>query len=174
MPVLHEVPAFSLTDQDGAPFSREDLRGKIWITDFFFTRCQGPCPLMTARMTELQKALVKAPEVKLVSFTVDPEHDTPEVLRAYGAEFQADPARWKFLTGDPETVRNIVTKGFLQPLGTDDKGEVLHGTMFLLVDGNGMVRAIQSLDDPELIPKLLMGAGNLLREQEQGGAKAGD
>lgn len=167
MPVLHQVPAFELIDQTGAPLSRDSLRGNIWITDFFFTRCQGPCPLLTARMAELQKALVKAPEVKLVSFTVDPEHDTPEVLRAYGAGFQADPARWKFVTGDPDTVRKVITGGFLQTIGEDEQGELLHGTMFLLVDGHGMVRGIYSLDDPELIPKILMGTGNLLREQGQ-------
>lgn len=167
MPVLHQVPAFELTDQTGAAISRDSLRGKIWITDFFFTRCKGPCPLLTARMVELQKALIKAPEVKLVSFTVDPEHDTPEVLRAYAAEYQADPDRWKFATGDPDTVRKVVTEGFLQTLGKDEAGELLHGTMFQLVDGNGMVRGIYSLDDPELIPKLLMDTGNLLREQRQ-------
>ncbi len=165
MPVLHAVPDFSLTDQTGATVTRDSLRGHVWVTDFFFTRCKGPCPLMTARMAELQKALVKAPEVKLVSVTVDPGHDTPEVLREYGAEFQAEPGRWKLLTGDPEAVRRLVTEGFLQPLGEDDSGELLHGTMFMLVDGNGMVRAIYSLDDPELIPKILMGTGNLLREQ---------
>lgn len=167
MPVLHEVPAFALTDQTGGPVTRDSLREKIWVTNFFFTRCKGPCPLLTARMAELQKALVKAPQVKLVSFSVDPEHDTPEVLRSYAAEYQADPERWKFLTGDPDAVREIVTKGFLQPLGEDEVGELLHGTMFMLVDGNGMVRGIYSLDDPELLPKLLMGTGNLLREQGQ-------
>lgn len=172
MPVLHAVPDFALTDQTGAAVTKDSLRGHPWVTDFFFTRCKGPCPLMTARMAELQKALEKAPEVKLVSFSVDPEHDTPGVLREYAAGFQADPGRWKLLTGEPATVRRLVTEGFLQPLGKDDAGELMHGTMFMLVDGNGMVRGIYSLDDPELIPKILMGTGNLLREQ--GLPSAGD
>lgn len=168
MPVLREVPEFSLTDQTGATVTRDSLRGKIWITDFFFTRCEGPCPLMTARMAELQKALVKAPGVRLVSVSVDPAHDTPEVLARYGEKFQAAPARWQFLTGDPAVIRKVVTEGFMLPLGEDDQGQPLHGTMFLLVDGNGMVRGVYMLEDPEMIPKILTDTGNLLREQSQG------
>jgi protein SCO1/2 len=168
LPVLRAVPDFTLTDQTGAPVSKESLRGNIWITDFFFTRCLGPCPLLTARMAELQKALTKAPTVKLVSISVDPAHDTPEVLAEYGRQHHAEPDRWKFLTGDPATVRRIVTEGFLQTVGEDDKGELLHGTTFMLVDGNGMVRGVYMLEDPELMQKILTDTGNLLREQGAG------
>lgn len=174
MPVLRQVPDFSLSDQTGSTVTRTDLRGHVWVTNFFFTRCSGPCPLLTARMAEMQQALVKAPDVKLVSVTVDPEHDTPEVLAAYAGQWQADPDRWKFLTGDPDTVRRVVREGFMQMIGEDEAtGEPVHGTMFLLVDGNGMVRGVYSLDDPELVPKILMGTGNLLREQQQAGAEGG-
>lgn len=164
LPVIREVPGFTLTDQDGQTVTKDDLRGKIWIADFIFTRCQGPCPLMTSRMLEMQRALVKTPEVKLVSVSVDPEHDTPEVLKAYAEANHADLGRWKFLTGDKEVIRQIVTEGFLQPL--DEKsGEPVHGTMFLVVDGNGAVRSAHMLEDPELLPKILMDTGALLREQ---------
>jgi len=164
LPVIRAVPAFSLTDQEGRTVTKEDLRGKIWIADFFFTRCAGPCPLMTARMLEMQKALVKTPEVKLVSITVDPEHDTPEVLKVYAEANFADPDRWMFLTGDKAVIEKLVTEGFMQHLSEED-GEPVHGTMFLVVDGNGMVRSARMLEDPELIPKILMDTGNLLREQ---------
>lgn len=164
LPVIRAVPEFSLTDQNGKTVTNADLRGHIWIADFIFTRCKGPCPLMTARMLEMQKALVKTPEVKLVSVTVDPEYDTPEVLRAYAEANHADPARWKFLTGDKPVIEKLVTEGFMQHLA-EENGEPVHGTMFLIVDGNGMVRSARMLEDPELIPKVLMDTGNLLREQ---------
>ena len=164
LPVIRAVPEFSLTDQDGRTVTKDDLRGKIWIADFIFTQCAGPCPLMTARMLEMQKALVKTPDVKLVSVTVDPENDTPEVLKAYAEANFADPERWKFLTGDKAVIEKLVTEGFMQHLSEED-GEPVHGTMFLIVDGNGMVRSARMLEDPELIPKVLMDTGNLLREQ---------
>ena len=164
LPVIRAVPEFSLTDQNGQTVTNADLRGKIWIADFIFTRCAGPCPLMTARMLEMQKALVKTPEVKLVSVTVDPEHDMPEVLKAYAEANFADPERWKFLTGDKAVIEKLVTEGFMQHL-SEEGGEPVHGTMFLIVDGNGMVRSARMLEDPELIPKVLTDTGNLLREQ---------
>jgi protein SCO1/2 len=164
LPVIRAVPAFSLTDQTGRTVTKDDLRGHIWIADFIFTRCAGPCPVMTARMLEMQKALVKTPEVKLVSVTVDPEYDTPEILKAYAEANFADPDRWKFLTGDKAVIEKLVTEGFMQHL-SEENGEPIHGTMFLIVDGNGMVRSARMLEDPELIPKVLMDTGNLLREQ---------
>lgn len=167
LPVIRAVPEFSLTDQNGRTVTNAGLRGKIWIADFIFTRCKGPCPLMTARMLEMQKALVKTPGVKLVSVTVDPAYDTPEVLKAYAEANFADPERWKFLTGDKAVIEKLVTEGFMQHLA-EENGEPVHGTMFLIVDGNGMVRSARMLEDPELIPKVLMDAGNLLREQSGG------
>ena len=166
LPVIRAVPEFALTDQNGDEVTMADLRGKIWIADFIFTRCAGPCPLMTARMLEMQKALVKTPEVKLVSVTVYPAYDTPEVLKAYAEANFADPNRWKFLTGEKEVIEKLVTEGFMQHLA-EENGEPVHGTMFLLVDGQGMVRSARMLEDPELIPKVLMDTGNLLREQGQ-------
>jgi cytochrome oxidase Cu insertion factor (SCO1/SenC/PrrC family) len=170
LPVIRAVPEFSLIDQNGRTVTNADLRGKIWIADFIFTRCKGPCPLMTARMLEMQKALTKTPEVKLVSVTVDPAYDTPEVLKAYTEANFADPERWKFLTGDKAVIEKLVTEGFMQHLA-EENGEPVHGTMFLIVDGNGMVRSVRMLEDPELIPKILTDTGNLLREQGQGSVK---
>lgn len=172
LPVIRAVPQFSLTDQDGKTVTNQDLRGKIWIADFIFTRCQGPCPLMTSRMLEMQRALVKTPDVKLVSITIDPEHDTPAVLKAYAGANHAEPGRWRFLTGDKAVIEQLVTEGFMQHLG-EERGEPVHGTMFLVVDGNGMVRSARMLEDPELLPKILMDTGNLLREQSGGSTPQG-
>ncbi len=172
LPVLHEVPAFQLVDQDGKPFGRDDLRGRIWIADFFFTTCKGPCPMLTARMVELQKALQKTPAVRLVSISVDPENDTPPVLQEYARRNQADPTRWTFLTGEAATVNRLVRQGFRQPLEEGGTEGPVHGTQFILVDGRGMVRGIYALDDPEMMQKILLDTGTLLREQSAAAAGA--
>jgi protein SCO1/2 len=165
LPVLAQVPEFTFTSQTGAPVSREDLLSNVWVVNFIFTRCPSPCPIMSDRMMELQKAIQrKGGDVKLVTVTVDPAHDTPEVLASYAAKFDADPAIWSFLTGDPEKIEEFVIKGMLQPLATDPTGVPSHSQRFLVVDAAGGLRSFHDLDDPELMPKLLMDIGKLLRE----------
>src|SRR5213592_2048856 len=92
------VPSFQFTNQNGQPFGSAQLAGKIWIADFIYTTCPGPCPMISSRMSELQKPLGKT-DVHLVSFSVDPEKDTPDVLHRYAEKLQAAPGRWDFLTG---------------------------------------------------------------------------
>ena len=87
--VFYDVPEFHLTAQDGQPFDSHVLTGKIWVADFIYTTCPGPCPRMTSQMKEVQNAILKMPDVKLVSFTVDPERDTPAVLAAYAKSASA-------------------------------------------------------------------------------------
>ena len=91
------VPGFQLLNQNGQPFGSAQLAGKIWIADFVYTTCPGPCPMISSRMSELQKPLEKT-DVHLVSFSVDPEKDTPKVLRSYAERLQAQSGRWDFLT----------------------------------------------------------------------------
>ena len=97
------VPSFELTNQNGQTFGSAQLGGKIWIADFIFTMCPGPCPMISSRMSELQKPLEKT-DVHLVSFSVDPEHDTPQVLRGYAEKLNAQPQRWDFLTGPKDAI----------------------------------------------------------------------
>src|SRR5262245_49507889 len=92
------VPPFQLTNQNGQPFGSAQLSGKIWIADFIYTTCPGPCPMISSRMSEVQNPLEKT-DVHLVSFSVDPDKDTPRVLRGYAERLQAEPGRWDFLTG---------------------------------------------------------------------------
>ncbi|MGC1480999.1 MAG: SCO family protein [Chthoniobacterales bacterium] len=168
MPAIAEVPAFSFTSQSGETMTREDLAGDVWIANFIFTRCPGPCPVMSSRMQELQAAIEgKGGGVRLVSVTVDPEHDTPEVLREYSERYGADPEVWKFLTGDPEEVTDFVQKGMLQPLAKGDDDLPVHSQRFLVVDAEGQIRAFHDLNDPALIPELLMDIGGLMRERGQ-------
>lgn len=162
---LARVPEFTLTDQTGNAFGSADLKGKIWVANFIFTRCKGPCPLITTRMAELNGKLKKTHnEVKLASFTVDPEHDTPEVLSKYGTNLAANPADWKFLTGSPEAMNEIVVKGLLQPLSKEPDGTPAHSQRFVIVDGDGWIRGFQNGEDPEVVQKLVVDIGRLLRE----------
>src|SRR5947199_5787267 len=98
LPSYGSVPNFELTNQDTQPFGSQQLAGKIWIADFIFTTCRGPCPIISTRMSELQKPLEKS-DVHLVSFTVDPEKHTPDVLRTDAGKRNARPGRWDFLNG---------------------------------------------------------------------------
>jgi len=159
------VPAFEFTDQSGAPFGSENLKDKIWVANFIFTRCKGPCPLISTRMADLNTKLNKLRDgVVLVSFTVDPDYDTPEVLSKYGEMLGADPAHWKFLTGDSGAIKEFVVKGLLQPLSKEPDGTPAHSQRFVVVDGEGWIRGFQNGEDPEVVQKLLMDIGGLLRE----------
>jgi len=162
---LAKVPDFRLTAQDGSQVTGAGLEGKIWVANFIFTRCQGPCPLMSSRMAELNKKIGKARDaVTLVTISVDPVHDQPGVLSGYAAKLGADPAHWKFLTGSPEDVRALLVKGLLQSLAVAPDGTPEHTTRFVVVDGQGWMRALQDGTDPEVVQKLLIDIGSLIRE----------
>jgi len=159
------VPDFELMNQNGQPFASEQLKGKIWIADFIFTTCRGPCPLISSRMSELQTPLAKS-DVHLVSFTVDPATDTPEVLRKYASALQADPARWDFLTGSQSTIYRLCRDGFkLAVSGSGENGTPVHSTRMVLVDRRGEIRGYFDATDPEGITKLIADTNHLLREQ---------
>lgn len=168
MPPIGEIPSFRFTTQDGKQLTREDLLGKVWVADFVFTRCNGPCPIMTSRMAELAKGLAKAKDVRLVSVSVDPDHDTPAVLAEYAARMTADPSQWIFLTGPKPEIDAFARKGMFQVLAYDDKGVPTHSTRFLVIDREGRIRKTRNLDEPELVQKLFMDIGNLLREPSAG------
>ena len=162
---ISKVPGFQLTDQTGKSITLDDLKGKIWAANFIFTRCKGPCPITTLRMQELNTKLKKARgNVELVTFTVDPEYDTPEILKTFGEQQGADPASWKFLTGTPDAIQKIVVTGLLQPLAKEPDGTPAHSTRIVLVDREGWLRGYQDGLDPEAVQKLMVDIGELLRE----------
>jgi protein SCO1 len=147
-PILGQVPEFSLIDHDGKPFTNESLKGKVWVAEFVFTRCAGPCPMMMARMAQVQKA-VEGTGVHLVSFSVDPLHDTPDLLREYARSFGADPKQWTMATGTPDAIE-AVSRGMLSGLEMNqDPGKIIHSERFLLVDGDGNIRGPYSGRDDE-------------------------
>ncbi|MBX9743174.1 MAG: SCO family protein [Chthoniobacterales bacterium] len=165
-PPIAEVPDFSFLTQEGKKCTKADLLGKVWVADFIFTRCQGPCPLMTARMAELASKLKKSPDVQLVSVTIDPTYDTPEVLAAYAAAIHADPAQWIFLTGELDKIASFTQQGMKQPLAFDSNGTPNHSTRLMIVDKNGMIRSYHDANDPEVIQKTLLDVGSLLRDSK--------
>jgi protein SCO1/2 len=109
---LGRVPAFKLVDQRGQQVTDKDLWGSVWIANFVFTRCPSVCPLLTAKFHSLQQQLKSVNGVRFVSISVDPEYDTPAVLDAYASRFQADPARWQFLTGPLKDIERTIVQGF--------------------------------------------------------------
>ncbi|WP_428387464.1 SCO family protein [Mucisphaera sp.] len=140
------APAFTLMDTEGRAFASSDLDGRVWVVDFIFTRCQLVCPVMTQRMSLLQQRLeeVGLDEVRLVSITVDPEHDTPAVLKAFAEQYGADPERWTFLSGDREKIWRLVQEGFRLALDEDPGNDLMpitHSSRFLVVDRENVVRA---------------------------------
>ncbi len=159
---LGKIPPFELSNQDGQPFGSAQLRGKIWIADFIFTKCPGPCPIISTRMSELQKPLEKS-DVHLVSFTVDPENDTPEVLSEYARKLRAQPARWDFLTGPVVRIYSLSRDGFKLGVSNDD-GTPVHSTRVVLVDRQGDVRGYYDLLEADAVTKLLADTNHLLRE----------
>ena len=160
------VPPFQLVNQSGQPFGSAQLAGKIWIADFIYTMCPGPCPMISSRMSDLQKPLEKS-DVHLVSFSVDPEKDTPRVLRGYAEKLQADPARWDFLTGPKTAIYKLSHDGFKLAVsdGMDEQGIPVHSTRIVLVDRHGQIRGYYDATEPDAITKLLADTNHLLREQ---------
>ena len=145
LPILGQVPPFQLTAQTGQPFNSRSLDGHIWVANFIYTTCTGPCPMMSSQMRRVQ--LSTAPNISLVSFTVDPRHDTPPVLAAYAGHFTADAARWHFLTGEPSRLSDLGLHAF--KLNSVD-GSLMHSTRFVLVDGAQRIRGYYT-DTPQLL-----------------------
>ncbi len=112
LPRLWEVPDFALIERSGQSVTRADLLGKVWIASIIFTRCAEECPLVSNHMARLQATFAAEPDVRLVSITVDPAYDTPEVLTRYAQSFAAQPQRWLFLTGDKAMIYRLVREGF--------------------------------------------------------------
>lgn len=136
-PLPSQLPDFALTNQQGQPFGLADLGGKIWVADFIFTHCLTICPPMTREMARLQSDFVEKP-VYFVSFSVDAERDTPEVLSRYAAQYGADERRWHFLTGEKERIYQLAKEGF--SLAAGHKGsDILHSTRFVLVTPDGEI-----------------------------------
>lgn len=165
------VPPFTLTDQDEKPFGMNDLKGKVWLASFIYTHCPDICPMLNHRFQGLQeKALAlgaTGDQVRLVSFSVDPDRDTPPVLAKYATALKATD-KWHFLTGQRSIIEQVARDGFLvgfeQVPGTSL--DFSHSTKIALVDRNGVVRGYyDGVGEVDETPRILADLEKLLQEK---------
>lgn len=135
------VGEFTLTERNESTVTAADLVGKVWVADFFYSTCPGPCPMLSSRLSEVQRQIGNDDRVRLVSISTDPEKDTPAVLRQYAQRFAAS-ERWLFLTGEKDAIRELALKGFKLPFAETPNGPepIIHSTRLILVDQTGMIR----------------------------------
>ena len=154
--VMSQVPAFALVDQDERPFTSDALRGRVTVAGFMFTTCPSTCPKISRAMHSLQERYKqhKIADVQLVSFTVDPENDTPAVLKTYAGHLGADEASWRFVTGPVDAMRALVVGGFStamdKQVGAHGMVDIAHTTKLALIDGDGNLRGYYSSDEQGL------------------------
>jgi len=188
LPVISELPEFTLTNQAGAVVGLGDLKGKVWLADIIFTRCPGPCLTMTRRMAEIRDLVSPELSVGFLTLTTDPNFDTPEVLTKYGEHFKTDPKRWHFLTGPKSEIAKVAMDGL--KLVAKEKAEAerevpndlfIHSTVFALIDKQGRLRGVKETLPPaseddvrsplvspwetELKPEILKAIEQLLKEE---------
>jgi protein SCO1 len=164
LPVIGPVAEFTLTNQNGQAVTLNDLRGRVWVADVIFTRCAGPCPIMTRQMKELQQALPSRSTAKLVTLTTDPNYDTPSVMQAYAARFGAEPDRWLFLTGSKTEIAKLAVES-LKLSAVEKKPEerasatdlFIHSTIFVVVDRSARLRGIFETSGEGVEPGLVKG-----------------
>ena len=161
LPISGSVPDFEFTDSNGETITREDMEGKVWVADFIFTTCTMACPIMTGNMNLIHKSFKDDNNVRIISISVYPEYDTPEVLKEYASRYNANTDRWHFLTGHEESVKNIIKTGF--KIG-DYEDIILHSEKFALVDVRGNIRGYYSGMKTEDMSKLKKDIKRLLRE----------
>jgi protein SCO1/2 len=161
LPVLATLPAFSLVDENGKPFGRDQMLGRVWVADFVFTSCGDACPRLQNKMRRIQDRLLppeQGGEISLLSVSVDPDRDTPERLREYAQHYGARPGMWRYLTGPEKEVERTVVHGFhtamakLPVAGSDPHMEafdIMHGERLVLVDRLGRIRGFYDADDPD-------------------------
>lgn len=174
LPVIATLPEFSLVEASGETIGRDDLAGHPWVADLVFTHCAGICPRMTAEMGRLERQTDDLPDLKFVSISVDPERDTPQVLREYAERVGARRARWLWLTGERDTIWKLSSEGFLLPLaegnpamGDDD---IIHSQYFVLLDGGARIRGVYDIRDSEAMLKLRGDIRRVHEENERGPA----
>jgi cytochrome oxidase Cu insertion factor (SCO1/SenC/PrrC family) len=172
LPVLLNIPKFQLVDQAGEDFGSDKLLGHVWIANFMFTRCMATCPRQTAKFEELQRTTLHWPDVnrfRLISFTVDPEHDTPSHLNEYARDHRADPSLWKFLTGSRQDLWTLCQEGFKLPVSdsaTDLSSPVTHSSKFVLVDKQLRIRGFYDGLSSDDFGKLVVDLRSLLSEPD--------
>lgn len=152
VPVIAQLPEFTLVDQDAHAFTRDSMQGELWVSAFVFTHCRSTCPRLTAHMKGLQTRVADVPSANFVSVSVDPRNDTPDVIKAYMDKNGLDERNWRFVTGEEQAIRNLVVDGFKVGLGDDESraagaDDIMHSNAFVLVDQQTRVRGYYRADN---------------------------
>jgi protein SCO1/2 len=163
--VFQTIPAFELTDESGKAFSSKTLQGKIYVANFFFTRCGTICPKITSQVSRATDIFNEDPEVRFISISVDPKFDEPSKLSAYAKRFDADSTRWSFLTGAKKVIYPLILKGFHVPLADASEYDAaiktpdetfIHSERLVLVDKQGVIRGFYNGTDKKEVDRMIM------------------
>lgn len=170
LPVLFELPQYELVNQFGNKFGSNDLKGKIYLANFAFTSCPSVCPDLMGTMQKVQKRVRGlGTEIAIVTYSVDPETDTPDVLLKYSREWKANPFVWFFLTGEKESMKNILIDGYKVAMGdrdkTDSMYDIAHSNKVALVDEQGRIRGYYNTDKND-INRLMIDVGLMINRDE--------
>ena len=161
LPVLGDIPPFKLVDNFGQSFTEENISGKIWVADLIFTTCAGPCPIMSTEMRSVHKTYLGNKNIHMVTITVNPDYDSPEVLTEYGERYDADFDKWHFLTGEYEKIQSLIANGF--KMG-DIEEIVFHSTRFALIDSNMNIRGYYVGTESKDVKKMMGDIKKLIKE----------
>ncbi|MDR6561232.1 MULTISPECIES: SCO family protein [unclassified Arcicella] len=173
--VFHTIPTWQLIDENGTAFSSESLKGKIYVADFFFTRCTSICPKMSTQLTRVQDTFSQNDEVNFVSISVDPEHDEPEKLKKYAQEYDAIKGKWHFLTGEKKVIYPLAVKGYFIPVADASEYDkaikspdetFIHSEKLILVDKEGHIRGFYDGTDKKDVDRLILEMRVLLKIYE--------
>jgi protein SCO1/2 len=163
--VFQTIPAFQLTNQQGKVFSSESLRDKIYVANFFFTRCGTICPKITSQVSRATDTFVQDKDIRFISISVDPKYDGADKLAAYAQRFDADTSRWSFLTGDKKVIYPLILKGFHVPLADASEYDAaiknpdetfIHSERLVLVDKSGIIRGFYDGTDKKEVDRLIV------------------
>ena len=165
--IFHQIPDFEYTNQNGKTVSKKDVLGRVFVADFFFSTCPTICPKMTSQMKRLQTLTKDIKELHFLSFTINPENDTPEVLLEYAKQYGVDLKNWDFLTGDEEATHHLGVKGFLVHARSDENepGGFAHSPSLVLIDRTGKIRGVYDGTNTEEVDLLNQDIRRLLRTE---------
>ena len=166
---IHQVLPFSLTNQDGKTVTQKDFEGQIYITDFIFTRCPNICIELSGEMARLQEVFKTYDEINFVSYSIDPEYDTPEVLTKYAERYQANTQKWTFLTGNKPVLANLARCGYFVVASQDGETieDINHTNKMVLIDKEGHIRGYYDGTNSKSVDILITEVKILLKEYER-------
>jgi protein SCO1/2 len=163
---IKRVPEYKLTDQQGKVFSSDQLKGKVYVADFVFTRCTGICPKMTSQLTRVQEKFAEKNDVVLVTYTVDPEYDSVGAMNGYAEEYKAIYGKWYMLTGAKADIYDLANNGYMVAAAEEGEEQFVHTPKFTLVDKKGRIRGYYDGTKPEDVDKLMTEIDVVLQEKE--------